>query len=286
MSRADALVALTAKPGGTALQLCAPAVGIVRGVPEQGRILGSGHVFGALTILDRSHPLLVPEGIAGIVEKVDLDGCGADAIPVQYAQPIITLGPIDVGAADRTGSAGIHPLAHTPASRGAGSSRHDDAGHLTSGSTEDEDTGPIPARGARTSPSTTPSSSAHGRQAHTSRADSTGETGPRLSTATGGGATAERIAGRSADAIPEGCHAVVCPADGIFYRRPRPGDPAYVEVGSEVRAGQTLGLIEAMKTFSPIPYGGPGLPSPARIVEIRADDSQEVRHGQVIFIVR
>ncbi len=88
------------------------------------------------------------------------------------------------------------------------------------------------------------------------------------------------------EAIPDGCHAVVCPADGIFYRRPRPGDPAYVEVGSEVRTGQTLGLIEAMKTFSPIPYGGPGLPSPARIVEVRATDSQEIRHGQVIFVVR
>lgn len=96
---------------------------------------------------------------------------------------------------------------------------------------------------------------------------------------------AGRLLGSGA-ALPEGCHAVVCPANGVFYRRPRPADPPYVDVGSAVRTGQTLGLIEAMKTFSPIPYGGPGLPSEASVVEIRADDSQEVRHGQVLFVLR
>jgi biotin carboxyl carrier protein len=59
-----------------------------------------------------------------------------------------------------------------------------------------------------------------------------------------------------------------------------------VEVGSRVRAGQTLALIEAMKCFSAIAYGGPGLPEEAEVAEIRAADVSEVRHGQVLFVVR
>jgi acetyl-CoA carboxylase biotin carboxyl carrier protein len=232
MSRAEALVALTAKPGGTALQLCSPTVGILRGVPEPGRILGPGHAFASLTILGRTHPLLVPEGIAGVVESLAVEGWGADTLPVEHGQPILTLAPIGVARAEGHGEEG------GPSEAGAGSGA---------------------GRGIQ----------------------------PGTGTAARGGARAAAgIGPGAAQPIPEGCHAVVCPADGIFYRRPRPGDPPYVEVGADVRNGQTLGLIEAMKTFSPIPYGGPGLPSPARVVEVRADDSAEVRHGQVIFVVR
>jgi len=41
-----------------------------------------------------------------------------------------------------------------------------------------------------------------------------------------------------------------------------------------------------MKCFSAITYGGPGLPEEAEVVEIRAADASEVRHGQVLFVVR
>jgi acetyl-CoA carboxylase biotin carboxyl carrier protein len=39
---------------------------------------------------------------------------------------------------------------------------------------------------------------------------------------------------------------------GIFYRRPAPDKPAYVEEGDTVQAGDTVGLIEVMKNFSEV----------------------------------
>lgn len=97
-------------------------------------------------------------------------------------------------------------------------------------------------------------------------------------------AAAKSVAGHGGG-LAAGSHAVLCPADGVFYRRPRPADPPYVEIGRGVRAGQTLALIEAMKSFSAITYGGPGLPEAARVTEIRAEDAAEVRHGQILFVV-
>jgi len=96
-----------------------------------------------------------------------------------------------------------------------------------------------------------------------------------------------KVAGpRGGDSLPEGCFAVTCPIDGVFYHRPSPGAPAYVEIGGAVEAGRTLGLIEAMKSFNAVAYGGPGLPAHAIIEEIRAADAVEVRQGAVLFVVR
>jgi acetyl-CoA carboxylase biotin carboxyl carrier protein len=238
MSRADAMVALTAKPGGTDLSLCAPAVGILTGVPAPGRLLGGGDAFASLTILGRSRPLLVPEGITGVVREVAVDGTGNDTIAVEFGQPILALAPI--------ASAGSDGAVDSPA-------------------------GPAGAAAAGTVSST---AAGPGAQRTTSAA-------PAVHALKGKGGS-PALGGT----IPQGCHAVICPADGVFYRRPRSGDPAYVEAGATIRAGQTLGLIEAMKTFSPIPYGGPGLPAEATVVEVRAGDSEEVRHGQILFVVR
>jgi biotin carboxyl carrier protein len=86
--------------------------------------------------------------------------------------------------------------------------------------------------------------------------------------------------------LAEGTRAVVSPTDGVFYRRPSPDAEAFVEVGSRVRVGQALGLVEVMKTFNQIAYGGPGFPDEAEVVEIRAGDAEEVRAGQVLIVVR
>lgn len=86
--------------------------------------------------------------------------------------------------------------------------------------------------------------------------------------------------------LPAGTRAVVSPTDGTFYRRPGAGAPPFVDTGARVRAGQPLGLVEVMKTFNQVLYGGPGLPEEAEIVEIRCGDAQEVRAGQILFVVR
>jgi len=51
--------------------------------------------------------------------------------------------------------------------------------------------------------------------------------------------------------LPEG-HVVRAPMVGTFYTSPAPDKPAFVTVGQQVKQGETLGIIEAMKMFNPI----------------------------------
>jgi biotin carboxyl carrier protein len=86
--------------------------------------------------------------------------------------------------------------------------------------------------------------------------------------------------------LPEGSWAVVSPTDGVFYRRPSPDDPPFIEVGSRVKSGQPIGLVEIMKTFNQIRYGDPGFPDEAEVIEIRVGDAEEIQAGQVLIVVR
>jgi biotin carboxyl carrier protein len=98
------------------------------------------------------------------------------------------------------------------------------------------------------------------------------------------GAEPAEAPGRSG--LSPGTWAVVSPTDGVFYRHPSPEGKPFVDVGSRVRTGQPLGLVEVMKTFNPILYGGPGLPEEAEVIEIRCGDSADVRAGQILMVVR
>ena len=95
-----------------------------------------------------------------------------------------------------------------------------------------------------------------------------------------------RATGAIVAGLAPGLHAVVAPTDGVFYRRPTPGARPFVEPGDRVRQGTPVGLVEVMKTFGQIPYGGPGLPEEAEVVEVRAADGEEVRAGDVLVVVR
>ena len=86
--------------------------------------------------------------------------------------------------------------------------------------------------------------------------------------------------------LPAGTRAVVAPTDGVFYRRTAPGAPAFIEPGQTVHAGQAIGLVEVMKTFNQVLYGGPELPDTATVAEVRAQDGEEIRAGQVLLLVR
>ncbi len=80
--------------------------------------------------------------------------------------------------------------------------------------------------------------------------------------------------------------AVGAPTDGVFYRSPAIDAKPYVVAGDRIRTGQPVGLIEVMKTFNPIAYGGAGFPDEAEIVEVLAVDGQEVRAGQALVVVK
>jgi acetyl-CoA carboxylase biotin carboxyl carrier protein len=73
------------------------------------------------------------------------------------------------------------------------------------------------------------------------------------------------------------------PTSGRWYTRPGPGKPPLIEVGTQVQQGQAVGLIEVMKTFSRLHYGGEGLPSPARIKAILIKDEEDVSAGDALF---
>ncbi|MFN8139137.1 MAG: biotin/lipoyl-containing protein [Fimbriimonadales bacterium] len=74
--------------------------------------------------------------------------------------------------------------------------------------------------------------------------------------------------------------AVLSPITGIFYRRPSPDEPLYVEEGDRVERGDPIGLIEAMKVFSPVESTASGV-----IKKILAEDGKVVQEGDPIMIV-
>jgi len=75
------------------------------------------------------------------------------------------------------------------------------------------------------------------------------------------------------------------PIDGIFYARPEPGAPAFVQVGDSISPGQVVGLVEVMKTFNPIRWLPDGKES-AVVARIEASDQQELRSGQVLLALK
>lgn len=74
--------------------------------------------------------------------------------------------------------------------------------------------------------------------------------------------------------------AVEAPVVGVFYAAPEPGAEPFVQIGSEVDADTTVGLVEVMKIFNGVSAGLKG-----RIVEVCVEDSQLVEYGQPLFMV-
>jgi acetyl-CoA carboxylase biotin carboxyl carrier protein len=73
------------------------------------------------------------------------------------------------------------------------------------------------------------------------------------------------------------------PISGRFFARPGPGKPPFVAVGAIVDEGQTICMLEVMKTFHRVTYGGAGLPPRARVTAILVDDEADVTMGQAIL---
>lgn len=69
------------------------------------------------------------------------------------------------------------------------------------------------------------------------------------------------------------------PTSGRYYGRPSPDKPAFVTVGAELAAGTTVCLLEVMKTFNRVTYGGAGLPARARVRALLVADGADVNAG-------
>lgn len=74
--------------------------------------------------------------------------------------------------------------------------------------------------------------------------------------------------------------AVTSPMVGTAYRSPEPGAKPFVDEGSEVAAGQTLLIVEAMKTMNAIPA-----PRAGKVTKILIEDGQPVEFGEPLMIL-
>jgi acetyl-CoA carboxylase biotin carboxyl carrier protein len=92
-------------------------------------------------------------------------------------------------------------------------------------------------------------------------------------------APAPAAAPTPAAAEPTG-HIVKSPMVGTFYRASAPGAPAFIEVGSTVKEGDTLCIIEAMKLLNEIDADYSGT-----ITQILVENGQPVEFGQPLFVI-
>ncbi|RQP23251.1 acetyl-CoA carboxylase biotin carboxyl carrier protein [Piscinibacter terrae] len=83
----------------------------------------------------------------------------------------------------------------------------------------------------------------------------------------------------AAEAAPAG-HAVKSPMVGTFYRSSSPGAKSFVEVGSEIKEGEPICIIEAMKIMNEIEADKTG-----KVTRILVENGQAVEFGQPLFII-
>ena len=84
---------------------------------------------------------------------------------------------------------------------------------------------------------------------------------------------------KAAAELPDG-DVVRSPMVGTFYASPAPDKPAFVSVGQAVKAGETLGIIEAMKMFNPIEAEVSGT-----VLKIMIESGQPVEFDQPLFVI-
>ena len=124
-----------------------------------------------------------------------------------------------------------------------------------------------------------------------------GEEAVRISRMPAGGAVAQPLPPAQASAAPAAAtaaapaeggapkpkpneHVITAPMVGTFYGSPSPGAKAFVEIGDEVKVGQVLCIIEAMKMMNQIEADRAG-----RITSVMARNGDPVEFGQPLFVV-
>lgn len=70
-------------------------------------------------------------------------------------------------------------------------------------------------------------------------------------------------------------HTIPCPLPGTFYRKPAPDQPPFKEVGDVVAVGDTIGLVEVMKSFTAVTAGLAGT-----LAKFHVDNEDAVMAGQ------
>ena len=73
---------------------------------------------------------------------------------------------------------------------------------------------------------------------------------------------------------------VRAPMSGVFYRKPGPDQPPYVEIGDAVKKKQVLGLLETMKVFQKIKS-----PANGKVVEIVPESETPLKDDDLVFVI-
>ena len=100
-----------------------------------------------------------------------------------------------------------------------------------------------------------------------------------LATAAATAAVAATVVPPAPAPAPTG-HVVKSPMVGTFYRSSSPGAKAFIEVGSQVKTGETVCIIEAMKILNEIEADHSGT-----ITKILCENGQAVEYGQPLFVI-
>jgi biotin carboxyl carrier protein len=75
-------------------------------------------------------------------------------------------------------------------------------------------------------------------------------------------------------------HEIKSPIPGTFYRKPSPEEPPFKDVGDAVAKGDTIGLVEVMKTFHEVKADGDGT-----VASFEIEDAAPVMAGQVLVVL-
>lgn len=84
----------------------------------------------------------------------------------------------------------------------------------------------------------------------------------------------------SGTAAPEEGEFINAPMPSRFYRSPAPDEPPFVQIGDTVNTGDSLAVLEVMKTYNPVEA-----PFSCEILEILAEDGAAVEYGEPLFRV-
>ncbi|SCW99760.1 Biotin carboxyl carrier protein of acetyl-CoA carboxylase [Agrobacterium sp. DSM 25558] len=105
---------------------------------------------------------------------------------------------------------------------------------------------------------------------------------PQYAPAPAAAATPAVAPGTAAPAAParNPANTVTSPMVGTVYLSSAPGARPFVEVGATVKEGQTLLIVEAMKTMNQIPA-----PKSGKVTEIIVNDSQPVEYGEALVVI-
>ena len=98
-------------------------------------------------------------------------------------------------------------------------------------------------------------------------------------------AAAAPVSAPAADSVPAASdlpagHTVKAPMVGTFYAASTPGAPAFAKIGQQVKAGETIGIIEAMKMFNQIEADVAGT-----VLAILVENGQPVEFDEPMFVI-